>query len=94
MEGMNLREFLVTNGNSHLHAEISAFRSECADVTRLEETLLVAVGLGIHDPDGLLGVVNLRLVLLLHLHGWPQELRGIGIHGALDELDMAGHVEN
>ena len=59
MEGMNLREFLVTNGNSHLHAEVSALHAELANLARLKETLLVAVGLGIHDPNGLLGVVGL-----------------------------------
>ena len=33
----------------------------------------------------------LVLVLFLHVHGRPEELRGIGVHGALHELDMAGH---
>ena len=92
MEGMNLREFLVTNGNSHLHAEVSAFHAELANLARLKETLLVAVGLGIHDPDGLLGVIRLVLVLLLHVHRGPEELRGVGVHGALHQLDMAGHL--
>ena len=33
----------------------------------------------------------LVLVLFLHVHGRPEELRGIGVDGALHELDMAGH---
>ena len=53
-------ELLVTDGDGHLHGEVSALRSECANLTRLEETLLVAVGLGVHDPNGLLGIVGLR----------------------------------
>merc|ERR1719398_259169 len=64
-------ELLVADGDGHLHGEVSAFRSECANLARLEETLLVAVGLGIHDTDGLLGVINLRLVRLLHLQVGP-----------------------
>ena len=64
-------ELLVADGDGHLHGEVSAFRSECANLARLEETLLVAVGFGIHDPDRLLGVVNLCLVLLLHIQGGP-----------------------
>ena len=33
------------------------------------------------------------MYLLLHLHGGHEELRGVGVHGALDELDVAGHGE-
>merc|ERR1712128_236597 len=64
-------ELLVTDGDDHLHGQVSVLRSEVCNLARLEETLLVAVGLGIHDPDRLLGVVNLRLVLLLHVQGGP-----------------------
>ena len=34
----------------------------------------------------------LVLVLFLHVHGRPEELRGIGVDGALHELDMARHL--
>merc|ERR1711936_372056 len=64
-------ELLVSNGNDHLHGEVSAFCSKGANLARLKETLLVTMGLGIHDPDRLLGVIDLSLVLLLHLHGRP-----------------------
>ena len=50
------------------------------------------MGLGIHDPDRGLRVVWLVLVLLLHVHRGPEELRGVGVHGALHQLDMAGHL--
>merc|ERR1719328_702165 len=85
-------ELLVADGDGHLHAEVGALHAQLADLSRLEETLLVAVGLGVHDPDGLLGVVGLVLVLLLHVHRGPEELRGVGVHGALHQLDMAGHL--
>ena len=62
------------------------------DVSGLQLTLLVSVSLLIGDPDGLLGVVGLALVGPLGLDGGEQELRGVGVHGALHQLDMAGHV--
>merc|ERR1712012_213266 len=85
-------ELLVADGDGHLHAEVGALHAQLADLSGLKETLLVAVGLGVHDPDGLLGVVGLVLVLLLHVHGGPKELRGVGVHGALHQLDMARHL--
>ena len=85
-------ELLVTNGNDHLGGKICTFGTKRGNVARLKKTLLVDVGLGVHDPDGLLGVVGLVLVLLLHVHGGPKELRGVGVHGALHQLDMAGHL--
>ena len=62
------------------------------EVSGLKLTLLVSVSLLIGDPDGLLGVVGLALVGPLGLDGGEQELRGVGVHGALHQLDMAGHV--
>ena len=50
------------------------------------------MSLGIRDPDGLLGIIRLGLVRSLHLQRGEQELRGVGVHGPLDQLDMAGHV--
>merc|ERR1719494_880230 len=64
-------ELLVANSDSHLDAEVGALHAKLGDVARLKKTLLVAVGLGIHDPDGSLGIVGLGLVLLLHVHGGP-----------------------
>ena len=69
----NLKNILlfVTDGNGHLDVEIGSLHSQIADVARLQDALLVAMGLGIGDPDGGLGVVGLGLVLLLHVHGGP-----------------------
>merc|ERR1719234_1569558 len=64
-------ELLVRHRNGHLHGEVSTLHSEVSDVARLEKTLLVAVGLGVGDPDRGLRVVRLVLVLLLHVHGGP-----------------------
>ena len=60
-------------------------------VPRLQQPLSISASLGIRNPDGLLGVVGLLLVRSLHLDGGQQELRGVGVHGALHQLDMAGH---
>ena len=59
-EGISLRELLVTNGNDHLDGEVSALSSKGADLAGLEDALLVPVGLGVHDPHGLLGIVGLK----------------------------------
>ena len=61
-------------------------------VSGLQESLLVAVSLGVRDPDRLLGIIDLGLVSPRHIHRGEQELRGVGVHGPLDQLDMAGHV--
>merc|ERR1712213_12124 len=39
-------ELLVADGDGHLHAEVGALHAQLADLSRLEETLLVAVRLG------------------------------------------------
>merc|ERR1712226_1031305 len=62
------------------------------DVSNLQDSLPVASVLGVGDPNRRLGVVWLGLVGLLHVHAGEQELRGVGVHCALDELDMAGHL--
>ena len=77
-------ELLVSDGDGALAGGI-------LQVSGLQETLLVAVGLGIRDPHGLLGIVGLGLVSSLHLQRGEEELRGVGVHGPLDQLDMAGH---
>merc|ERR1712004_846095 len=64
-------ELLVAHSDGHLDVDVSALHSQVSDVSGLQNTLLVAVGLGVHDPDGGLGVVGLGLVLLLHVHGGP-----------------------
>merc|ERR1719412_1450515 len=81
-------ELLVTNGHNALGSGIL----EVSII--LQETLLVSTGLGVGDPDGLLGVVRLGLVRPLHLDVGEQELRGVGVHGTLDQLDMARHGES
>ena len=63
------------------------------DVSSDEETLLVAVGLLVLDPDGGLGVVGLLLVGPLHVQAGEQELGGVGVDRALDKLDVARHDE-
>ena len=50
----------MTNGNDHLDGEVSALSSKGADLAGLEDALLVPVGLGVHDPHGLLGIVGLK----------------------------------
>ena len=67
-------------------------RSGVIDVSGLEDSLPVATVLRVRDPDRLLGVVGLGLVSSLHLNVGEQELRGVGVHGALNQLDMAGHL--
>merc|ERR1719403_543356 len=64
-------ELLVRHGDGHLDAEVGALHAKLGDVAGLKKTLLVAVGLGVLDPDGGLGIVRLGLVLLLHVHGGP-----------------------
>merc|ERR1719486_1636542 len=64
-------ELLVTHSDGHLDVDVSALHSQVSDVSGLQDSLFVAVGLGIHDPDGGLGIVGLGLVLLLHVHGGP-----------------------
>merc|ERR1719486_364301 len=56
-------KLLVRHGNGHLDAEVGALHAKLGDVAGLEKTLLVAVGLGVLNPDGGLGVVGLGLVL-------------------------------
>ena len=89
----NLKNILlfVTDGNGHLDVEISSLHSQIADVARLQDALLVAMGLGIGDPDGGLGVVGLLLVGPLHVQAGEQELGGVGVDRALDKLDVARH---
>ena len=62
-----LRELLVSNSNDHLSGKICAFSPKGGNIARFEETLFVDMGLGIHDPYRLLGVINLCLILPLHL---------------------------
>merc|ERR1712107_251467 len=64
-------ELLVRHGNGHLDVDVSALHAKLGDVAGLKKTLLVAVGLGVLDPDGSLGIIGLGLVLLLHVHGGP-----------------------
>merc|ERR1712012_1052831 len=64
-------ELLMRHGNGHLDVDVSALHAKLGDVAGLKKTLLVAVGLGVLDPDGSLGIVGLGLVLLLHVHGGP-----------------------
>merc|ERR1711963_780420 len=64
-------ELLVRHSNGHLDVDVSALHAKLGDVAGLKKTLLVAVGLGVLDPDGGLGIVGLGLVLLLHVHGGP-----------------------
>ena len=77
-------ELLVTHGNNALGGGV-------LQVSRLQDTLPVTSILGVGDPDGLLGVIRLGLVRPLHLDVGEQELRGVGVHGALHQLDMARH---
>ena len=79
-------KLLVTHGHDALGGRV-------LEVSRLQESLLVAMSLGVSNPDGFLGVVRLLLILPLHLDGGEQELRGVGVHGALHQLDVARHVE-
>ena len=83
----------VPDGNNHLDGEVSSLSAKAGDVSGLKEALPVPVRLRVGDPDGLLGVVRLLAVLPLHLDGGEEELRGVGVHGALHQLDMAGHGE-
>ena len=46
------------------------------DVSNLKDTLPVSAVLGVVDPDGLLGVVRLVLVVLLHISTWQQKFCG------------------
>merc|ERR1719430_2020275 len=64
-------ELLVSHLDGHLLVDVGALGSKLQDVSIDEQTFLVAVGLLIHDPHGLLGLVGLGLVLLLHVHGGP-----------------------
>ena len=66
-----LHLLLVSNSDNHLDREVSAFHSEVSDVARLKKTLLVSMGLGVHDPDGFFRIVDLGLVGLFHVQGGP-----------------------
>merc|ERR1719346_395707 len=78
-------ELLVAHGHHALAGGLVV-------VSGLDHSLPVSSGLGVGDPDRLLGVVGLLLVGSLHLDGGEKELRGVGVHGALHQLDMAGHL--
>merc|ERR1719266_2725969 len=78
-------ELLVSHGHLALAAGI-------LQVSRLQDTLAVAAGLGVGDPDRLLGIVGLALVGPLHVQGRKKELGGVGVHRpGLGQLDMARH---
>merc|ERR1719266_2414346 len=78
-------ELLVSHGHLALAAGI-------LQVSRLQDTLAVAAGLGVRDPDRLLGIVGLALVGPLDLQGGQKELGGVGVHRpGLGQLDMARH---
>merc|ERR1719458_236196 len=64
-------ELLVAHLDRHLLVDVGALGTKLQDISIDEQTFLVAVGLLIHDPHGLLGLVGLGLVLLLHVHGGP-----------------------
>ena len=81
-------ELLMAHSNHTLGSWISIW------VTRLKETLAVSLSLGVRDPHGLLGIIGLGLVSPLHVNGGHQELRGVGVHRTLGELDMARHLGN
>ena len=95
-------ELLVSNRHNHLDTG-SKLEMKChdylfggilqVDVSSDEETLLVAMGLLVLDPDGGLGVVGLLLVGPLHVQAGEQELGGVGVDRALDKLDVARHGE-
>jgi hypothetical protein len=50
--------------------------------------------LRIRDPHGLLGIIDLGLVSPLHLDGGEKELRGVGVHRTLRQLDVAWHGDS
>ena len=77
-------ELLMANSHNALGGGV-------LNVSGLKDTLPVATILRVGDPDGLLGVIGLGLVGSLHLDVGEQELRGVGVHCALHQLDMAGH---
>ena len=62
-------------------------------VSRLQEPLPVTSGLGVIDPDGLLGVVGLGLVGPLHLDVGEQELRGVGSTAPFTNLIWPGMLD-
>ena len=79
----------------YFHAIITSHNTFCRrilQVSRLQHPLPVSPSLGVRDPDRLLRVVGLLLVRSLHLDGGEQELRGVGVHGALHQLDVARHL--
>ena len=86
--GCLVGELLVSHGHKTLGSRILQIG------VILQETLPVSSGLGVGDPDGLLGIVRLLLVRPLHVDGGEQELRGVRVHGTLDQLDMARHGES
>ena len=75
----NLRELLVTDSNDHLSGEICALSAKGGNIARFKKTLFVDVGLGVHDPDRLLGVINLCLILPLHLDGGQEVFCWVGV---------------
>jgi hypothetical protein len=62
------------------------------NITRLQETLSVALSLRVRDPYRLLRIIRLGLISPLHVHGGQEEFSWIriGLTG-LGELDMARH---
>merc|ERR1719412_2144503 len=62
----------MTHGNNTLGGWV-------LKITRLQQTLTVAFSLGVPDPDRLLGIIDLSLVLPLHFDGGQEEFSWVGV---------------
>merc|ERR1719365_249115 len=79
-------ELLMTNSNNTLAGRI-------LNISRFKKTLTVSRGLGIRDPDRLLGIIRLLLVSSLHFNRREQKLRWVRVRlTSLCKLDMTRHV--
>ena len=85
-------ELLVGNRNNTLCLEVRVFCTNGGDLwTRLEEALPEPARLRAGNPDRLLWIINLLLVISPRLYIGPEELRGVWIHLTLDQLHMTRH---
>jgi hypothetical protein len=83
--GSLMSELLMTYRNHTLASGV-------LQVTRLKQTLPIALSLGVRDPYRLLGIIRFGLISPLHIHGGQKELSGIRISlSRLGELDVARH---
>ena len=89
---LHMSHLFVANRNGELGREIRVFGADGSNFCSFEEqTLSVAAGLGVRNPNGLFWFVRLVLIFLLHVDGREKILAGVGVNRSFHKLDVPGH---